>query len=189
MSRFENDTVTQFGTYGKVIAIDEFSFTERDLSAILKKSITCTLDRFHAKENKNPETRMMRMTLKTKVTDLLLPLKPYTILNPETLDYISKTIFNDPVLTDFILSLKVIFFLELDIPINQRESFFSKLANMIYIEDRDRTIINSQILKRISPTNKDVLKEVLIDNEYIVHFWLCFFWLMGFSLIFYGFYE
>lgn len=168
MSRFQDDTIS---TYGREIIenkVDNIDFKFIRLNEVLKKSLAITIDRFYSKEIKGGETREKRDRLKVRIMDLLLPLKPYTLLNPDTIDYLSKAIFQDSLLLDFFFSLKVVFFLELDLDEKEKDSLYTKLADTIYITNGDRTIASEHILKRVSPVGKDILYHVLKDNEYMI---------------------
>lgn len=153
---------------------DEYFFNHDYVKHVLKTTIKMTFDNYFGKvpkaqiKSENQEINQSRKIYKGKFEDLVMRPDYNSLGNPEVMKYISESIFKDERMISTIFSIRSRFYLLLDIPEKQKESFFTKVLSFIYIEDHDRSIIPLSILRRITPNNKDVTLEVLKENDFLV---------------------
>lgn len=155
-------------------AYEEYDFDIEHIKNILLKTYELSLNKIYTKHLQPGSARGRkedppeRKRLKGSIENIIFRFKSYTLLNPATIEFIRDSVSNEVELIDFFFSLRSSFFLYLDIKTYQKESFYNKLVDFIYIPNHETSIIDNNIMKRISPYNRDPLITLLKDNDFLV---------------------
>lgn len=153
---------------------EEYDFNIEHIKNILLKTYELSLNKIYTKHLQPGSARARkedppeRKRLKGSIENIIFRFKSYTLLNPATIEFIRDSVSNEVELIDFFFSLRSSFFLYLDIKTYQKESFYNKLVDFIYIPNHETSIIDNNIMKRISPYNRDTLITLLKDNDFLV---------------------
>lgn len=166
MSRFLTDPNTDTITPSK----EEISLSHDYLKSTILKAIKITIDK-QVPDPKDEATKRNRSNLLGYLQEYIVRFTFHSLGNPDSINAISKHIFRSSETIDTIFTLRCVFFSLLDIPLSKYEYFLDKIVNDIYIpydQSKERSIIPVEIGKRMSPVNKETLKEVLRENDFLI---------------------